>query len=74
MAVNPVECRRRAKLYFELANDAEHEIYKRSWIGVANNWEKLAEALESSQSARDRTIECDDSITLYFDNFAGARS
>jgi hypothetical protein len=74
MAANPVECRRRAKLYIELANNAKHEVSKRSLIGVAKNWEKLAEALESTPPTRDRTIESDDSITLYFDNFAGSHS
>ena len=79
MAENPGECRRRAKMYVELANKAEHEVNKRSLIGVAKNWEKLAEALESDPPTRDRAMESADtesvdSITLYFDNFAGAHS
>lgn len=73
MAVSSAECRRRARLCFERANDPKHKINRRSWIGIAANWEKLAEALQSPQPTRSRGARTEDSITLHYDNYAGVR-
>lgn len=65
MPANPKECRLRAATCVELAKKMKHENLKRSLIGIATNWVKLAEELEGS-AIGDRTTERRQSATPLF--------
>jgi hypothetical protein len=66
MSSNPADCRRLAELCLQRASEAHREIDKVSLIGVARNWEKLANELENVQRTQDQLLAGDNSSTPLF--------